>query len=182
MPNMAWLADSGVYRTVANAQTGLASPTTGTSFSATQAFLTIYNNDAAGGKRIYLDYITLTCTAAGTAATSIQAAIVVDSGNRYSSGGTSLTANLVNPNMDAPSSTIALINGGNLTATAATSAARTIVGQRALKPAIGVSGDNYTITFGGVDKLVSIQTATTTMSSQAAPPAVWLQQGRSGRM
>jgi len=172
MPTMAWLADEGSYRTVANAQTGLATAAAPTAFSATNPFLTIYNSDSIGGKRIYLDYITLICTAVGTGAASIQAAVVVDTGNRYSSGGSSLTANVVNPNMDVANGTIAVVNAGNVTATAASGAARTVIGQRALKGAIGVVGDNYTLAFGGVDKIANIVTATLTFSSQSAPPVV----------
>lgn len=51
----------------------------------------IVNGASAGGKRIIMEYIKFRVTAAGTTTTSAEAAIEIDSTNRYSSGGTSLT-------------------------------------------------------------------------------------------
>jgi hypothetical protein len=94
-------ADEGCYFVTNNAQTGIAMTTT-VAFSATAPFLIIQNTAAAGGKKIYLDYLDLVTTAAGSAAsglTLIQAAVYLDSILRYSSGGTNLTANIASPNM-----------------------------------------------------------------------------------
>src|SRR5882762_9317910 len=87
------LADEGSYFVTNNAQTGIV-PTYGTAFSATAPFITIYNNTTL---RTYLDYAALVAIAAGTQATTAgytALAVTVDTGNRYSSGGTNLTANL----------------------------------------------------------------------------------------
>src|SRR5260221_9688497 len=87
------LADEGSFFTVNNAQSGIV-PTYGTTFSSTLPFITIYNNSAL---RCYLDYAALVVIAAGTQATTAgytALAISVDTGNRYSSGGTNLTANI----------------------------------------------------------------------------------------
>jgi hypothetical protein len=151
-PDMGVLADEGSCFTVNNAQTGLATAVAPTSFSATNPFLLIYNRDAQpNGKRIYLDTATLVATAAGTAGSNLQCAVSVDSGNRYSSGGTEITSSIVNPNFDATGGSVARVWAGNITAIAATSAARNVVGNRYLKGAIPAAGDTYILKFGGVD-------------------------------
>jgi hypothetical protein len=151
-PDMGVLADEGTIFTVNNAQSGLATAAAPTTFSATNPFLLIYNRDAQpNGKRLYLDTATLVATAAGTAGTSLQCAISIDSGNRYSSGGTEITSSIVNPNFDATGGSVARVFAGNITATAATSAVRNVVGNRFLKGAIPAAGDTYVLKFGGVD-------------------------------
>lgn len=164
------LADEGSYFSVNNAQTGLATAAAPTTFSATNPFLIIYNKDTV--KNIYLDYAALVATAAGTAGASVQAAVVLDNGNRFASGGSEITANIVNSNGLVGAGSIAKVYAGNLTASAASSAARTIVGQRALKGAIPVAGDNYIVKFGSDDVGLLISTATLTWSSQPVPPLV----------
>ena len=149
-PDHLAIADNGSYFLCNNAQTGLATAATPTAFSATNPFVLIYNKDSA--KSIYLDFVTLIATAPGTAGASVQAAVSVDlAANRYSSGGTELTPNIANPNGNATGTSIARVWGGNITATAATSQARNLVGNRFLKGAIPVAGDEYTVKFGGVD-------------------------------
>jgi hypothetical protein len=151
-PDMGVLADEGSCFTVNNAQSGLATAAAPTSFSATNPFLLIYNRDAQpNGKRIYLDTATLVATAAGTAGTNLQCAVSVDSGNRYSSGGTEITSSIVNPNFDATGGSVARVWAGNITATAASASVRNIVGNRFLKGAIPAAGDTYILKFGGVD-------------------------------
>lgn len=164
------LADEGSYFTVNNAQSGLATAAAPTSFSATNPFLIIYNKDTI--KNIYLDYAALIATAAGTAGASVQAAVVLDAGNRYSSGGSDISANVVNANGIIGDGSVAKVYGGNLTASAPTSAARTIVGQRALKGAIPVAGDNYLVKFGSDDMAMMIAAATLTWSMQPVPPLI----------
>lgn len=51
----------------------------------------LVNGASAGGKRVIMEYIKLRITAAGSSSTSAEAAIEIDSTNRYSSGGTALT-------------------------------------------------------------------------------------------
>lgn len=169
IPTKAQLALEGVYFTANNAQTGIATGATPTAFSATNPFITIWNtanpsNTAA--PHIVLDYITLVATAAGTAGASVQVAIVIDSYNRYTSGGTALTPQ--KSDSFGPSS-VAQIYAGNITAAAALASARTPVGMRYLKGAIPVAGDTYTLQFGSVDSTMAIQAATITYSLQHAP-------------
>src|SRR5262249_27630072 len=74
------LADEGSYFVTNNAQTGVAMTTT-TGFSATAPFVIVQNQDALGGKRIYLDYAAFVNTAAGSAASGLtlfQGAVVLD--------------------------------------------------------------------------------------------------------
>lgn len=170
------LAAEGSYFTVNNAQTGLATAAAPTTFSATNPFVLIYNTDSptnSNYKRIELDILTLIATAAGTAGASVQFAVTIDSGNRYSSGGTNLTANIVNPNMDAPTrSSVANVYAGNVTAAAATAAARTVVGNRFCKAAIPVAGDTYSVNFGGVEGVQAIGVSTVVFSSNNVPPVI----------
>lgn len=155
------LVDEGGYFIANNAQTGIASPV-GTSFAATAAMMIITNTDTErnSGKRIYLDYLALVTTAAGSfasAGVNLQAVVTIDTGTRYSSGGTNLTANIINPNMDAPARTsVANVYFGALTATAATSSARTVCGLRILRPVVSatvadVVGELKLLNFGGVE-------------------------------
>lgn len=168
------LADEGAYFVAHNAQTGIATSLISTAFSQTTLgpFLIITNTDTAGtGKSIYLDYLNLICTAAGTlasAGTNYMFAWSVDqSAARYTSGGTDLTASaaanggLLNVNTGVPKrSTSAQINAGALTLAAASSAARIIVPQRLFRltvstTAAGVVQDEIRMNFGGIDPSVS---------------------------
>jgi hypothetical protein len=148
-------ADEGCYFVTNNAQTGVAMTTT-VAFSATAPFLIIQNTAAAGGKKIYLDYLDLVTTAAGSAAsglTLIQAAVYLDSILRYSSGGTNLTANIASPNMALSPTSVAAVYAGAITSAAA-SAARAICGLRTIRPTVSatvadVVGEMKHFSFGG---------------------------------
>jgi hypothetical protein len=103
--------------------------------------------------RIYLDYFTLLATAAGTGATSVQFAVTRDNSNRYTSGGTELTLNVTNTGPTSAASVLK-VYAGNITASAATASAKTLVGNRVFK--IGVApiptiGDTYTGRFGAAN-------------------------------
>jgi hypothetical protein len=130
---------------------------TGTTYSATQALLVLYNSDTqpsyGAGRRVFLDTITLICTAAGTASTICHVAHQVDVGNRYASG-TNLLGTPVNLNMDASGvGSVCRPYGGVITASAASTAMR-FVGRNVLKVAAApawVAGDMVTIKFGAQD-------------------------------
>jgi len=173
------LADEGSYFVTNNAQTGIV-PTYGTALVATSPFILIYNGNTQS-KNLYLDYAALVAIAAGASTTLagyVAAAVVVDTGNRYTSGGTNLTANIVSPNMaagGAPAGILAYC--GAIVATAAV-AARTIVGVRNLRPSvsatvINVVGDMNLINFGGVEGSAgSITIANANVMPQAFPPVI----------
>lgn len=172
------LADEGSYFIINNGQTGI-TPPLGVAFSATVAALTLYNNDTLG-RRLYLDYINLTNIVAVTATTSVVGeanaffALVIDNGSRYSSGGTALPAP-VNPNLSngttAPNLTV---NFGNITATAATGGARTLVGQRVTRPspttaALTLVGDTWLLNFGAVEALAATSQVVTNANFVPVP-------------
>lgn len=173
------LADEGSYFVTNNAQTAIV-PTYGTGLVATSPFILIYNGNT-NNQRLYLDYAALAAVVAGACTTAvgyIACAVVIDTGNRYTSGGTNLTANIVSPNMaaaGAPAGVLAYC--GAIVATAAT-AGRTVCGLRVLRPGvsttvINVIGDMHLLNFGGVEGAVgSITVANANIMPQALPPVV----------
>lgn len=175
------LADEGSYFVTNNGQTTL-STNNGTAFSATAPFIIVQNGNAlASGLRLYLDYIALVTTVAGSAASaasSINAAVVIDNTLRYSSGGSNLSTNIVSPNMDASVSSGANVFAGVVTATAASGAARTIVGQRILRPTVSatvldVIGEQKLINFGNVEGAQgSFTLANANMITNSLPPII----------
>lgn len=169
------LADEGTYFTTNNAQTGVATAAAPTAFSGTNPFLVIYNTASPSddfAQRIYVDYMTLIATAAGTAAASVQFAAVLDRATRYTSGGTELTANIKGVNMSVSRATIARVWAGNITASAASINARTIVGNRFMKGAIPVIGDTYTVRCGTTDVIDMIGVSTVVFSTNNIPPLI----------
>jgi hypothetical protein len=152
------LADEGSYFILHNNQTAIAPPTA-TGFVATTPTLVLTNLDPA--KRMYIDYINLTVVTAFTAASGtgpMYATVVLDNTatGRYTSGGTQLTTAPQSPNMAVQS--VSQVNAyfGAITASAASAAARTIVGQRMIRPAssataVTVIGDTIIMNCGGVE-------------------------------
>lgn len=172
------LVDEGSYFAVNSAQTGIATAAAPTVFSATNPFLVIYNacdpsDDFA--LRYYLDYAMLLATATGTGATSIQFAITLDTGNRYTSGGTDLTSSVKSCGPTSMGS-LARVYAGNLTASAATSSAKTIIGNRVMKTATAPAptvNDQYVVRFGSpsVPDMASLA-GTGTLSVNSLPPVI----------
>jgi hypothetical protein len=167
------LADEGTYFVVNNAQTGILE-NVATGYVATTPTLVIANTGStvsASAPNIYLDYVDLVASAAGVTATAVSGkwqAVVVDTGNRYSSGGTNLSSKIVRPNLNyASGGSVANIYFGAVTATAATASARTIVGQRLFRlpvtatTAPDVIGDRFRLEFGSVESEPPVQIGTT---------------------
>lgn len=168
-------ADEGTYFVTNNAQTGLATAAAPTAFSATNPFLLIYNTSAPADEfapRIYLDYLMLLATAAGTGGTNVQFAITIDRANRYSSGGTDITSNIKGVNQSTSRASGARVYAGNITATAATANARTIVGNRFMKGAVPVAGDQYVVRCGAPDLADMLSISTILFSNNNVPPVV----------
>ena len=171
--DQAGLVEDGGYFTVNNAQTGIATAAAPTAFSDTNPFIAIYNQEAAGGKSIELDFLALICTAPGTSGTSLQAAIQLDlSVDRYTSGGTDLTSRIKNPHGGAGGTSIAKVRAGNITASALTSLARSIVGNRWLTGAIPVIGDTYILKFGAVDQVANMSISTIKKVIEGVPKII----------
>jgi hypothetical protein len=168
-------ADEGRYFVATNPTPGTAiAQTIQTSFLATNALCTIFNGNAAGGARIYLDYIRLIVGTAAASATSCELAAVLDKINRFSSGGSAITP--VCSNLDASNNnTGAVINFGAVTAAAA-SAAR-IVSRITVKPSIQLTKDSYVIKFGAPAGQGSTVPSAVGIIGQDAPPIVIAPQG-----
>jgi hypothetical protein len=130
-----------------------------TGWVATTPALVVYNGASAGGPRIYLDYLYLlnggTAFSNSTSNTGMFFAIYIDAGNRFSSGGTGLTPK--NVNQDSNQGSYAAINFGAPTATAASGAVRSLVGQRLFRAPVSATAltlanmDDWMFNFGGVE-------------------------------
>lgn len=172
------LADEGTYWVVNNSQTGI-TPPLAVGYVATTPALVIYNNDTLG-RKLFLDYITLSNIVAVTATTSVVGeanafyALVIDNSNRYSSGGTVLPSP-VNVNMQSNQAVPNILSYfGAVTALAATTAARTLVGQRMTRPspttsALTLVGDTWLINFGGVEQATPSSITVTNAGSYPVP-------------
>lgn len=177
------LADQGSYFVTNNAQTGIASPAVAT-FGATTPLMTVFNGDTVGAtaKRVYLDYLALITTAAGSfasAGVNLQLMVYVDNTDRYSSGGTDITANAVSPNMDSGAKSVCKVRFGNITATSATGAVRALCGLRILRPVVSatvadVVGEQKLLNFGCVEQMLngSITVANANNIPLSLPPVV----------
>src|SRR5438105_2518229 len=91
------LVDEGSYFVTSNGnQTGILS-SGATGFVATTPALIIANTDSPANqnnKRVHIDFLNLVTTVVGSAASglvNLQAALYIDNGNRYSSGGTEIS-------------------------------------------------------------------------------------------
>jgi hypothetical protein len=171
------LADEGTYFVANNNQTGiLMQPST--AFAATLPSIVIQNNaPVSSGIQAYIDYINLTVTTAGVVTTTQAyeaATVVLDNGLRYTSGGTVMP--LYNsPNMNnATTKSVCQAYAGVITATAASAVARTIVGQRILRPFLSttvpdVVGDQIILNFGGVEQASNGQISITASVANIIP-------------
>lgn len=179
------LADEGsFFGANNNAQSGiLSSPATG--FVATTPCMVIFNSDVVTNpnyKRIYLDSLMLNTTVVGSAASglvNLQGALYIDSGNRYSSGGSNITANIISPNMDVAPQAKAQVYFGAITATAASASVRAISPFRVIRTAVSatvldVVGEVKWLNFGGVEGFISgsMTTANANFIPIPMPPVI----------
>lgn len=159
------LVEEMTYYVCNNAQAGIATPAVAT-FGATTPVCVVYNTDSPqddNAVAINFDYMAWITTAAGSfasAGVNLQAAVYLDSGDRYVSGGTDLTANIVSPNSDGPRRSVAKIRYGAITASAATGNAKVICGLRILRPVVSatvadVIGETKLFNFGGVEAMLN---------------------------
>jgi hypothetical protein len=140
------LVDEGVYWTGMNVpQTALLDTAALTAFVATTPTMVVFNNNPTGGKSLYPTRFRCSVSAAGTSGTNWLWQWLIDTGNRWTSGGTALT--LANTNINASNTTSgAVIHFGAVTAPAAN--ASRIVGAGVGRTVIKVIGDEYTFEFG----------------------------------
>lgn len=116
-----------------------------TAFSATAPTLCIFNNNPLGGKIIYVERVRVTVVAVGASSTNMLSRWIVDTTNRFTSGGSPLTP--TNPNTGVlAAATGAIINFGALLAPAAT--APRVISVAQVRVVIPSAGDEYTFEFG----------------------------------
>lgn len=139
-------ADEGSYFTFMNVpQTAIVDTAALTAFAATTPTMVVFNsNTVASGKTLYLQRFRCSVSAAGTSGTNWLWQWLLDTGNRWTSGGTLLTE--ANLNINATQASGAVIHFGAVTAPAAN--ASRIVGAGVGRTVIKVIGDEYTFEFG----------------------------------
>lgn len=144
------LADEGSYFVARNPTigTGVAGIAAADAADDLETLLFLRNTSAdSEGKRIYLDYLRLVPTAAGTNGTTTQYYSWIDTGtSRYTSGGSAITPQ--NVNMDSSESAPVTCMFGALVTAAASADKRTVGGGSLRLGVIKVIGDIYTFEFG----------------------------------
>lgn len=125
--------------------TGIAGIAASTSYDAAEHLLFLRNTSPS--KRLYLDFIDLVVTAAGTNGTTTGFTMVGDKGaSRYTSGGSAITP--INPNLDGanPGTDLTLKFGALVTAAASVDVRP--LGDFLVRTVIKVVGDSYRFSFG----------------------------------
>ncbi len=143
-------ADEGGYfiartATPGTAQAGHAAPTT---HDTAKPFVMLKNGAEAGGMRVYLDYLKLLVTAAGTAGTVNYATHTVDKNRTAGTGGVALTVVNVNP-QSTRSTVLSLALAGPIVPGESNSAEARIVAHQRARTVIPVVGDVLLFKFGG---------------------------------
>ncbi len=144
---MAGLADEGTYFVATNATPGtaIAGIAAADGYDVLETLFYLHVSSSAT-KRIYMDFLHLTCAAAGTNGTNFSLAITTDDTARRSSGGTAITPVNVNNASSQATSTDAVYFGAVVTAAASASAKLAWHGLQ--RTVIKVIGDQYTLDFG----------------------------------
>lgn len=142
-------AEEGTYFRACNPTmgTGVAMGVQAT-FSDTANVLFLMRNSSAT-KRVIPHYIRLICTAAGASSTASNIAIVTDTANRYSSGGTDLLTSIANA--DSGTANTSVVDALRYNCTAAAVSAKRQVSRVAVKTQASpcwVVGDEIIIAFG----------------------------------
>lgn len=143
-------ADEGGYFVARNAtpgtgQAGHAAPTT---HDTAKPFVMLKNGAEAGGMRVYLDYLKLLVTAAGSSGTLNYATHTVDKNRTPGSGGVALTVVNVNP-QSTRSTVLSLALAGPVVPGESNSAEARIVAHQRARTVIPVVGDILLFNFGG---------------------------------
>jgi len=164
------LAEEGSYYVATNATISTAITLTGatcTAWVATTPTVVLVNANSTGGANIIPDYIKFHIVGAGTAEAAIHYAVLMDSTNRYTSGGTAIVP--VNSNMGISMASSTLLYVGAITAPAASANVRQ-TGRGLFRNAIAVANDQYILAFGASDVSASAsQLASTTSIIQTFP-------------
>jgi len=169
------IADEGSYFLATNPTmgTGIAGIAASTSYDATESLLHIRNTSTS--KRLYLDFIELVATAAGTNGTTFGVTMTTDRGaSRYTSGATAITP--VNVNLASADTADCTVKFGALVTTAASADVR-LLGNIPLRTVIKVIGDRYRFNFGDTNSAWTNAGASTDGTTSVAmtipcPPVV----------
>ncbi|KKL53707.1 hypothetical protein LCGC14_2272760 [marine sediment metagenome] len=143
-------ADEGGYflarnTTPGTGQAGHAAPTT---HDTAKPFIMLKNGAEANGKRVYLDFLKLQLTAAGTAGTVNYATHTIDKARTPGTGGVALT--VVNTNLQSTLSTVlSSAIAGPVVPGESNSAEARIVAHARARTVIPVAGDVLLFNFGG---------------------------------
>lgn len=141
-------ADQGLYMVGVNPTpgTGIVSTAAPTALVETTPWLIFYNPSTT--LSAYLMYLRVLDTAASTGGTGINFTHSLDTGNRWSSGGTALVSANVNiGNSVSQNKSVMQINVGALTATAKTNGQRNL-GNIQFRSVIDQTGDKYEWQYG----------------------------------
>jgi hypothetical protein len=155
VPTKHLLAEEGSYFVGSNQSPGttVARNAVNTSFSNTVGLCHIFNKAAAGGKRIYLDYLKLILAGVSTGEVSLEFAVVVDNQNREPAAANRTLITPINVNGDSSTASIAqpsqYLAAQPFTVAAPTAAARVFRGH--IPTSLGIVGDEYVLKFGGED-------------------------------
>lgn len=128
--------------------TGIAGHAAPTTVDDTKPFLLLKNNyTATDGRQLYLEWVLIQCTAAGTGGSNIRWAAKTDAAgvNRYTSGGSAITP--INPNNASSETPTVTMVAGAVIAPAASANAR-LIQSHLFRSVINVVGDTYLIRFG----------------------------------
>jgi hypothetical protein len=170
--NHSSLADEGLYFKAFNATpgTGQNMSTIQTSYNPARCYLQFQTSNIGDAKvRVFLDYIRLMCTSAGTSSTTFQAAIVVDYNRATTTAGTLSLGTNVN-NAYSRNAATAQVWAGDITMATASTLARTVFRTQlrtATSPTLAV-GDLYSFDFGEVSHQSQFQGTTTPAAAAAA--------------
>ena len=119
-----------------------------TTFNALAPALLIRNSGSTAlDADLIMRRLRLICTATGTALTSLESAIVIDTANRYTSGGLPMTPNNNNTSVSTPSNA-QVYNASTAIVAAAVGAGTRIVNRSKVRTGIPVVGDEYVFNFG----------------------------------
>jgi hypothetical protein len=175
--NMQTLAEEGSYYVVSTPTpgTGIIAPNVGVLSETASYLFNIVNMDTKSsvdtGKKVYLDYIKLTCTGAPGSATNAYCVFKTNTTNRYASAGSQLTPQ--NVNTDVANQSRANVYFGACVTVAAAATDRQI-GRAHVRTVIPVVGDVYLFKFGSLsgDQSQTIVTATAINVIIPMPPAI----------
>jgi hypothetical protein len=143
------VADEGQYFAIVNPTlgTGIATIAAADAYDPLETYILLQNMEPIGGKRVYLDFLRLLCTGAGTNGTNLHFSTAIDGCvSRYTSGD-ALASQPKNVNMDSNNRSCVQAYAGPLITTAASANVRYLDNGK-VRLVIPVVGDSYQFNFG----------------------------------